>query len=109
MEYTAHAIQRCSQRGIRLQQVQWLLDFGCYTWNRGAQVYFFDRARFKRLLLTLSSAERQLAEKAQNAYVVVRQGEVITVGRREAVFCVSKPGAHHRRRCDWRHGEVRAA
>jgi len=78
MEYTTHAIQRCSQRGIRLQQVQWLLEFGCHTWNRGARVYFFDRARLKRLLLSLSSAERQLAEKAQNVYVVVVDGVVGT-------------------------------
>lgn len=98
MEYTAHAIQRCSQRGIRQQQVQWLVDFGCHTWSRGAQVYFFDRARFKRLLLTLSSAERQLAEKAQNAYVVVADGAVVTVGHRSPGFCVSKPGVHHNRR-----------
>ena len=42
MEYTKHAIQRCSQSGIRQQQIQWLVDFGCHTWNRGSQVYFFD-------------------------------------------------------------------
>jgi hypothetical protein len=46
MKYTAHAIQRCNQRNIWQQQIQWLLDFGCRTWNRGAQVSFFDRARF---------------------------------------------------------------
>ncbi len=98
MEYTTHAIHRCSQRGIRQQQVQWLLEFGCHTWNRGAQVYFFDRARLKRLLLKLSSAERQLAEKAQKVYVVVVDGAVVTVGHRSPDFCVSKPGAHHHRR-----------
>ncbi len=46
MGFTAHAIQRCSQRGIRVRQVEWLVTFGCHTWNRGARVYFFDRARF---------------------------------------------------------------
>lgn len=40
-------------------------------------MYFFDRARLKRLLLKLSSAERQLAEKAQNVYVVVVDGAVV--------------------------------
>jgi len=61
-------------------------------------VYFFDRARFKRLLVKLFSAERQLAEKAQNAYVVVVDSAVVTVGHRSSDFCVSKPGAHHHRR-----------
>jgi len=42
MGFTAHAIQR----GIRVRQVEWLETFGCHTWNRGARVYFFDRARF---------------------------------------------------------------
>lgn len=45
-----------------------------------------------------SSAERQLAEKAQNAYVVVVDGAVVTVGHRSPDFCVSKPSAHHHRR-----------
>lgn len=109
MELTAHAVQRCSQRGIRIQQIEWLIGYGSYTWNRGARVYYFDRGHFQRLLLQLGAAERQLAEKARNCYVVVRNGEVITVGHREAVFCASKPGTHRHRRCDWRHGEARAA
>ncbi|MCP8465085.1 hypothetical protein NK553_14120 [Pseudomonas sp. ZM23] len=107
MEFSAHAIQRCNQRAIRQQQVQWIVEFGCHTWNRGARVHYFDRSHFQRLLLGLSPTERQLAEKARNAYVVVKGGVIITVGRRHAVFCTSKPGSH--RRIDWRHGEQRAA
>ena len=109
MELTAHAVQRCSQRGIRKQQIEWLINFGCHTWNRGAKVYFFDRPHYQRLLLRLSAADRQLAEKTRNGYVVVRDQQVITVGHRQAVFCSSKPGAHHQRRVDWRHGEAREA
>lgn len=109
MELTAHAVQRCSQRGIRRQQIDWLIAHGCHTWNRGAKVYFFDRSHFQRLLLRLDAADRQLAEKARNGYVVVRGGQVITVGHRQAVFSLSKPGTHHQRRCDWRHGRARAA
>lgn len=109
MELTAHAVQRCSQRGIRKQRIEWLIEFGCHTWSRGAKVYFFDRSHFQRLLLRLDAADRQLAEKERNGYVVARDGQVITVGHRQALFCPSKPGAHHQRRCDWRHGESRAA
>jgi hypothetical protein len=104
MEFTAHAIQRCNQRGIRIRQVEWLVAFGCCIWNRGARVYFFDRARFRRLLLGLEACERQLAEKARNSYAVLREGKVITVGHRESAFCSSKPG--NRR---FRHGHYRAA
>ncbi|MBO3274111.1 DUF4258 domain-containing protein [Pseudomonas schmalbachii] len=109
MEFTAHAVQRCSQRGIRIQQVEWLVRYGIYTWNRGAQVFFFDRSGFQRLLLGLSVSERQLAEKARNSYVVMKGEQVLTVGHRQAVFCTSKPGSHHHRRVDWRHGQTRAA
>lgn len=98
MEFSAHAMQRCHQRDIRPIQAQWLVDFGIRTWNRGAQVYFFNRASLSRLLDRLAAAERQLAEKAQNAYVVVVDGTVVTVGRRKQAFCVRKPGAHHHRR-----------
>ncbi len=80
MELTGHAVQRCSQRGIRKQQIEWLINFGCHTWNRGAKVYFFDRPHYQRLLLRLSAADRQLAEKTRNGYVVVRDQQVITVG-----------------------------
>ncbi len=59
--------------------------------NRVAQIYFFDRANFKRLLLKISSAERQLAEKAKRAYVVVVDSAVVAVGHRLPDFCVGKP------------------
>ncbi len=75
MEFTAHAIQRCNQRGIRIRQVEWLVAFGCCIWNRGARVYFFDRARFRRLLLGLEACERQLAEKARNSYPSTNLGD----------------------------------
>ncbi|MEL7937770.1 hypothetical protein [Pseudomonas delhiensis] len=104
MEFSAHAIQRCSQRGIRQQQVQWILDFGCHTWNRGAHAYFFDQAHFQRLLLKPSATDRQLAEKARSAYV---GGQGWLGDYRWGVFCASKPGNF--RRVDWRHGEQRVA
>lgn len=55
MEFSAHAMQRCHQRGIRPIQAQWLVDFGIRTWNRGAQVYFFNRASLSRLLERLAA------------------------------------------------------
>ncbi|CAM5434539.1 hypothetical protein SSTU70S_00132 [Stutzerimonas stutzeri] len=109
MELTAHVVQRCSQRGIRKQQIEWLITFGCHTWNRGAKIYFFDRSHFLLLIGSLDNKDRQLAEKVRNCYAVIDDRHVITVGCREAAFCARKPGAHHHRRCDWRHGETWAA
>ncbi|MDT4854849.1 hypothetical protein FQZ97_891720 [compost metagenome] len=98
MEFSAHAVQRCHQRGIRPVQVEWLIDHGAQTWHRGARVFYFDRECFHGLLRGLLPAERQLAEKARNSYVVVIGDCIITVGHRETSFCVRKPKAHHRRR-----------
>ncbi|EJB8391761.1 hypothetical protein MUB13_03225 [Pseudomonas aeruginosa] len=109
MELTAHATQRCSQRGIRLQQIDWLIAYGRHVWNRGARVYFFDRAHFRQMLFSLTASERQLAEKTRNSYVVVKDDQVITAGHRQPVFCANKPGSHHHRRTDWRHGASRVA
>ena len=77
MELTGHAVQRCSQRGIRKQQIEWLINFGCHTWNRGAKVYFFDRPHYQRLLLRLSAADRQLAEKTRNGIRFVIAAEAM--------------------------------
>ncbi|MCY1274004.1 hypothetical protein D9M68_886140 [compost metagenome] len=92
-----------------MQQVEWLVRYDIYTWNSGARMFFFDRSGFQRLLLALSASERQLADKARNSYVVMNGEQALTVGHRQAVFCTSKPGSHHHRRMDWRHGQARVA
>ena len=78
MDLATHAVQRCSQRGIRKQQIEWLITFGCHTWNRGAKVYFFDRSHFQRLLNAVCGRDRQLAEKVRNCYAVIGGQQVIT-------------------------------
>ncbi|RUD61813.1 hypothetical protein IPC1363_24055 [Pseudomonas aeruginosa] len=72
-------------------------------------MYFFDRAHFRQMLFSLTASERQLAEKTRNSYVVVKDDQVITAGHRQPVFCANKPGSHHQRRTDWRHGASRVA
>ncbi len=99
MDFSTHALQRCRQRGIRAIQIDWLIAYGAFTWNRGAKVFFFDRSGFQLLLQSLLPAERQLAEKVRNAYVVTNDLLIVTVGRREHEFCVRKPGAQHQKAC----------
>jgi hypothetical protein len=99
MEFSFHAQQRCDQRGIRQQQVEWLLSHGSQSWNRGAKVYYFDGGDFDRLLPDLTPAQRKLADKARNAYAVVVDNLILTVGRRAQEFCVRKPGAHNKKAC----------
>ena len=31
MELTAHAVQSCGLRGIRMQQIEWLIAYGGHT------------------------------------------------------------------------------
>lgn len=108
MEFSTHAVQRCRQRGIRPLQVEWLIDHGVQTWNRGARVFYFDRDCYHCLLRALPLAERQLVEKAKNSYAVVIGDCIVTVGHRAPAFCVRKPGAHHQRRPASR-GQLRRA
>ena len=58
MDFSTHALQRCRQRGIRAIQIDWLIAYGAFTWNRGAKVFFFDRSGFQLLLQSLLPAEQ---------------------------------------------------
>lgn len=91
MRFTEHAQQRLRQRGVRTQQVLWLMEFGDRVWNRGAQVFYFTNASFASLIGEVTRNEHQLAEKARGLYAVISDGLVITVGHRERCFRVSKP------------------
>lgn len=38
MELSDHAVQRCTQRGIRALQDEWLRKFGVRIWKYGAEI-----------------------------------------------------------------------
>ena len=63
MELSDHAVQRCTQRGIRALQDEWLRKFGVRIWKYGAEIYLFDHDVFDGLLQSVCSQDRQLAEK----------------------------------------------
>lgn len=88
VEFSHHAVQRCTQRGIGAQQVEWLRHFGVRVWKYDAEVYLFDCDAFDCLLQSVCSQYRQLAEKSRYSYAVVSADRVITVGIAIPLFCL---------------------
>ena len=100
MAFSHHAVQRCTQRGIRARQVEWLRNFGVRIWTYGVEVYLIDHDAFDCLLQSVCSQDRQLAEKPRNSYAVVSADRVITVGHRNTSFLLNKPVCAQQRRLD---------
>ena len=101
MEFSHHAVQRCTQRGIRALQDEWLRKFGVRIWKYGAEIYLFDHDVFDGLLQSVCSQDRQLAEKSRNSYAVVSADRVITVGHRNTSFWLEKPVCAQQLRLAW--------
>lgn len=101
MEFSHHAVQRCTQRGIGAQQVEWLRNFWVRVWNYDAEVYLFDCDAFDCLLQSVCSQDRQLAEKSRYSYAVV-SADLRHYGRhRNTTFLLNKPVCAQQRRLDW--------
>jgi len=86
--FSHHAVQRCIQRGIGAQQVEWLRNFGVRVWNYDAEVYLFDCDDFDCLLQSVCSQDRQLAEKSRYSYAVVSAGRRHYGRHRNTTFCL---------------------
>ena len=94
VEFSHHAVQRCTQRAIRALQDEWLRKFGVRIWKYGAEIYLFDHDVFDGLLQSVCSQDRQLAEKSRNSYAVVSADRFITVGHQNtSFFWLKKPSA----------------
>lgn len=71
---TGHASVRMRQRGIRVEALEALLDFGCvrHLNSRGREIVYFDKA-----------ARGFVGARAGRTYAILgRDGRVITVGHR---------------------------
>lgn len=81
---TAHARVRMQQRAVRLEVVQWLLQFGSRTFDgRGAQIRFFDERARERIRRTMGEdALRRAHDRLDSYAVVANDGRVLTVGHR---------------------------
>jgi hypothetical protein len=78
---TAHARARLQQRGIRVETLAELLEFGTFAPARGgAEIVFFDKSERQRLQSTRRLRGR---DHLHHLYAVTdANGTVITVGHR---------------------------
>lgn len=69
---TTHAQQRLQQRGISLEIVHLIYEFGTSRWKNGELTYSFDHKARKRLDKALGDElASDLAEQASKYYIVV--------------------------------------
>jgi len=82
MNMSQHAQKRSQQRGVPPLIVDLLLRFGSREHDRhGAEICYFDHQSKKRLHSYAGSLVEKISEQL-DAYVVVAEGNVITVGKR---------------------------
>ena len=83
---TAHAQQRLQQRGISLEIVDLIYEFGTYRWKKGELTYSFDHKARKRLDKAIGDElASDLAAQASKYYIVVspdQQPVLVTVAIR---------------------------
>jgi hypothetical protein len=85
MQSTYHFERRCQQRGIPLQVIQYLQDFGQEEYDsHGAIKKYFGHQSVKAMRRSLGANFVGLISKFLNAYLVesVETGQIITVGWR---------------------------
>ena len=80
--YTKHALARRQQRSLPPAIVDWLFDFGARTPQNGAEVWFFDRRSKERLGRALGSQLVSRLGHLLDAYAVVSDGQIVTLGYR---------------------------
>ncbi len=86
-EYTKHGSARAQQRGIPQLILDWLIEYGRLTRQRGANVYFLDKDSRRRLRRDIGGlAYKRLADLFDAYAVVSDDGKVITTGRRQRRF-----------------------
>lgn len=82
LSLTKHAEIRCQQRGIPPFVVDLLLQFGRQEYSSGAEIIRFDRKSRKAIRRYTGGVMPKNFDKYDNAYVVFRDGHVLTAGHR---------------------------
>ncbi len=78
---TRHAQARMQQRGIPVEALDCLLDFGREAFDHhGGVVLYFDKAA-RRQLSRATSATKNI-DRVSRCYAVLLEGKVVTVGHR---------------------------
>lgn len=82
MNLSRHAQVRMQQRGIPVPIVEWLLAYGAVNYQKGTELYYFNKQSRKLLERDFGKHELARYEKALDAYVISSSGKIITVGHR---------------------------
>ena len=86
LRYTKHAQKRTQQRAIPDMAVKVIRHYGKRRYHKGAEVYCIDkkaRALLEQYLQTyMSKQEYRKIVKHLDCYIVVSDGDVITVAHR---------------------------
>lgn len=83
--YSQHAALRMQQRGISEQIVEHLLAFGRTSYHKGREVVYFDHQTLSRLQ-RVGEVSQQICQKLRRHYLVLQDGDVVTVGHRTVHF-----------------------
>ena len=83
MRLTLHARKRMQQRGFTRNAVDLLAAYGAVDHQRGAELFYFDKAARRAVFRDLGKGALRGMEKSLNAYMVVtRDGMITTIGHR---------------------------
>ncbi|WP_411358231.1 hypothetical protein [Pseudidiomarina salilacus] len=85
LAFTHHATQRCNQRGISVEDIDFILTHGSLYHHQGCEIVSIDKKDVK-FLMNEPSVNRQLLFRAMGKYVVLNNETVITVAHRLEKF-----------------------
>ena len=77
--FTKHASSRMQQRGISELATELLFEFGTTIYHGGAGVCYFNHRCINKLTKS-NKCKPQLIEKVKDNYLVLGNGNVVTVG-----------------------------
>lgn len=82
MKLTRHARVRMQQRGIQKEVVDWLAAYGAVDYQRGSEVFYFNRRARTALARDIGARRMRRYEKQLDSYMVCAEGQIATVGHR---------------------------
>tara|TARA_Y100001956_G_C3965633_1_gene118641 strand:+ start:209 stop:466 length:258 start_codon:yes stop_codon:yes gene_type:complete len=82
--YTKHALIRGQQRGIEINTVETVINYGDEYQRNGGHIYLCKKAAIKAM--TIDGLSHHQIEKCSSVYVVVENGVVKTVAHKTKKF-----------------------
>ncbi|MCP3127662.1 hypothetical protein [Shewanella sp. KJ2020] len=87
MNTSAHAIQRMGQRGVNQFMVDLVMEFGCCEYHKGCEIYLMTKSSCRRVNDYIGHQfAKQLLSKIIGVYVVISEGTILTVARKNNHF-----------------------